>query len=177
MNSLKLNGLFFAFLLTFCGVQAQKSIKDSTISFAHISIVYSANAPGGDLADRYGFANQIGGSVGYKLRKNWMLNTGVRFIFGGYALVSTGLLWLIGATIHTRRGQRRAVVQGGLLLVLTIAALLTVWLQRRFFSYHFMVAVPWSTSPITIPSWTTGRRLAWTSALYTKWRVRSGSCG
>ena len=82
MNSLKISGLFFAFFVTFSGVFAQKSIKDSTISFAHISIVYSANAPGGDLADRFGFANQIGGSIGYKFSNNWMINSGVRFLFG-----------------------------------------------------------------------------------------------
>ncbi|MEM6270846.1 MAG: hypothetical protein AAF998_15500 [Bacteroidota bacterium] len=82
MNSLKLSGLFFAFLITFSGVFGQKSIKDSTISLAHISIVYSASAPGGDLADRYGFANQIGGSIGYKFANNFMINSGVRFLFG-----------------------------------------------------------------------------------------------
>lgn len=82
MNSLKHSCLIFVLLLTCSTLVAQKSMKDSTISFAHISIVYSANSPGGDLADRFGFTNQIGGEVGYKLKNNWMFNTGVRFLFG-----------------------------------------------------------------------------------------------
>jgi hypothetical protein len=82
MNSLKDSCLIFVFLLTCSGLFAQKSIKDSTISFSHITILYSANAPGGDMADRFGFTNLIGGEVGYKLKSNWMFNTGLRFLFG-----------------------------------------------------------------------------------------------
>lgn len=82
MNSLKYRWLFFPLLFLCVQMQAQKSIKDSTISFAQVSFLYSATSPAGDLADRFGFASVIGGEAGFKLKNNWMINVGGRFLFG-----------------------------------------------------------------------------------------------
>lgn len=83
MNSFKVSTVFFLAFWVVLGVQAQKSISDSSIAMAHISIVFSGSAPGGDFADRFGNTFQIGGETGYKFRNNWYINTGARFLFGG----------------------------------------------------------------------------------------------
>ena len=82
MNSLKYKLLIFAGLLLCLSGYSQKSIKDSTISFGYISLVYSGAIPGGDFADRFGYSNMIGGEVGFKMQNNFYLYTGAKFVFG-----------------------------------------------------------------------------------------------
>ena len=82
MNSLKYKLLIFAGLLLCHFSYAQKSMKDSTISFGYISLVYNAAAPGGDMAERFGFTHLIGGEVGLKFENNFYLNAGAKFLFG-----------------------------------------------------------------------------------------------
>lgn len=71
-----------------------------------------------------------------------------RLIFGGGALIASGAALSIGLSVSALRSQTRALQRGLLLLAITLAALLSVWLQKRFFSYHFMVAAPWLSACI-----------------------------
>jgi hypothetical protein len=61
---------------------AQKSIEDSSITFAQLGIVYGGAVPGGDLADRFGYSSTVGGEVGLKLRNRFFAQVGCRFLFG-----------------------------------------------------------------------------------------------
>jgi hypothetical protein len=75
--------LFFLIVFFGCGsVIAQKSIRDSSITMGHLSIVYAIGQPGGDLNKRFGFTNQIGGEAGVKLASNFYGYSGFKFIFG-----------------------------------------------------------------------------------------------
>ena len=65
---------------------AQKSIQDSAITMGHLSIVYSANLPAGDLADRFGFSSQIGGEGGIKLASKFYT---VRYFLRGLVVPFT----------------------------------------------------------------------------------------
>jgi hypothetical protein len=47
-----------------------------------IGVHYGANWTGGDLADRYGFLNHIGGMAGYKTNRNWYWCLDGNFMFG-----------------------------------------------------------------------------------------------
>lgn len=82
MRIMKRGFLIFALALAFVGVRGQKSIQDSSITMGHLSIVYAASAPGGDLADRFGMTNILGGEGGVKFASNFYINGGVRFLFG-----------------------------------------------------------------------------------------------
>ena len=64
------------------GASAQKSIRDSVISFAFVNVGYEAMMPGGDMADRFGFTNGIGLEAGCKFSNNFYLYTGAKFLFG-----------------------------------------------------------------------------------------------
>ncbi|HHG85456.1 MAG TPA: hypothetical protein ENJ82_11980 [Bacteroidetes bacterium] len=74
-------------------------MKDSTISFAQVSIVYSAALPAGDLQKRFGYVNMVGGEAGFKLKNNWMINGGLRFLFGNtiYEKVAQNISVQIGS--------------------------------------------------------------------------------
>lgn len=61
---------------------SQRNVKDSIIGTPLIGVHYGANWTGGDLADRYGFFNHIGGMVGYKTNKNWYWCLDGNFMFG-----------------------------------------------------------------------------------------------
>jgi hypothetical protein len=69
--------LFIPFL-----VFSQRNVKDSIIGTPLIGVHYGANWTGGDLVNRYGFLNHIGGMMGYKTAKNWFLGFDGNFIFG-----------------------------------------------------------------------------------------------
>jgi hypothetical protein len=83
MNSLKTPLLFFAFVCML-GMSAwsQKSMRDSTISFPSISVVYGGAVPGGDLDDRYGYTNLIGAGAGFKFKNGTYLEGSARAIAG-----------------------------------------------------------------------------------------------
>jgi hypothetical protein len=77
--------LIFGLILIFIGfesAQSQRNVKDSIISTPWIGVHYGANWTSGDLADRYGFLNHIGGTAGYKTNKNWFWGVDGNFIFG-----------------------------------------------------------------------------------------------
>lgn len=60
----------------------QRNLADSAISTPLVGIQYGGSWSGGDLADRYGFFNNVGFAAGYKLRSNWYFGTEGDFMFG-----------------------------------------------------------------------------------------------
>jgi hypothetical protein len=74
-----------AFLLFFAlcySARCQKSIRDSTISFATVSVVYRPLVPLADFSKSYGFTNTIGIQGGYQFRSGFYFNGGADFVFG-----------------------------------------------------------------------------------------------
>lgn len=63
-------------------VFSQASIQDSTISLFTISATYSLEMPGGDLKDRFGRSNFLGGGGSYKTKNNWLYTAEFQFLFG-----------------------------------------------------------------------------------------------
>ena len=82
MKSFRLSGAILILLLFYLNGLGQKSIRDSSIVLTNMGLVYNGSGTGGDLADRFGFTNQIGLEVGLKFANNFYLNSGVRFIVG-----------------------------------------------------------------------------------------------
>jgi hypothetical protein len=91
--------LFFGLLLACnAGVWAQEtefstSRKDSAMGMPLLRVSYAVQVPlGGDLGARFGVAHNIGGSLGYKTRSNWMFTLGGHYIFGDHVNNSGTLL-------------------------------------------------------------------------------------
>lgn len=83
MNSFKYLLIFFALLTGLCpSLKAQKSIQDSAISLTMLSINYGGYNASGDMANRFGFTNLMGGEVGYKFKNNFYVNGGMQFLWG-----------------------------------------------------------------------------------------------
>jgi len=61
--------------------QAQVSIRDSAISFAMIGGTFAYQAPGGDMADRFGNNYNVGGTFQWKTKKNWIFGIDGNFLF------------------------------------------------------------------------------------------------
>lgn len=80
MKNLFLSGLLILLLGT-C-LQAQVSVKDSSISFPAFYISSSVQLPGADLADRFGINSTIGGGAFYKTQSNWIVDAQYSFMFG-----------------------------------------------------------------------------------------------
>lgn len=59
----------------------QRIVSDEIISTPYIGLHYGANMTGGDLADRYGFANHLGGILGWKTDMNWIFAFDGSFMF------------------------------------------------------------------------------------------------
>lgn len=70
--------LFFILLPHFIFGQ----IKDSSINMLQVSINYSFHAPGGHLAERFGFSSTIGAGLTYKHKSNWLVGAEYSFLFG-----------------------------------------------------------------------------------------------
>ncbi|MEZ4847075.1 MAG: hypothetical protein R3B93_00265 [Bacteroidia bacterium] len=58
------------------GLQAQKSITDSTIGLTLAQITYRGMIPGGDMADRFGFVSEFGIDLVYKFKNNFYISSG-----------------------------------------------------------------------------------------------------
>lgn len=58
--------------------------RDVTVAVGtpYVGIHYGLNWTGGDLADKYGLTNAIGGNAGYKTKKNWVYAFEGNFFFG-----------------------------------------------------------------------------------------------
>ncbi len=74
--------LFIFLFLSVFGSYAQKSLRDSTVNTFLVGLNYKANLTGGDLADRWGFNNQLGVDVDHKFKNNLTVGIGGGFIFG-----------------------------------------------------------------------------------------------
>lgn len=76
--------VFFLSLLFTMALQAvaQLNLRDS-IQFAPLlDISYAYQVPGADLAKRFGFNSNLGGSFMIKTKKNWLIGVDGSFIFG-----------------------------------------------------------------------------------------------
>src|SRR5678815_1633748 len=60
---------------------SQKSMKDSCISFFMLGPSFQYQAPGGDMADRFGNNYNIGAFLNYKFANNWMIGIESDFLF------------------------------------------------------------------------------------------------
>lgn len=63
-------------------LKAQRNVRDSIIGTPWIGIHYGAVFPQADMANRYGYLNQIGSMAGYKTVKNFYYHVDGNFIFG-----------------------------------------------------------------------------------------------
>jgi hypothetical protein len=67
---------------------------------------------------------------------------------GGWALRVALCVWLAGTVAAAVRRSVGDLLRGLVLVAIIAGALLTVWMQKRFFSYHFTVAVPFLAAGI-----------------------------
>lgn len=74
-------GLLLFLSITVCSY-GQRNVKDSIIGTPWLTIEYGFNFCDGDLAERYGFFNQIGFFAGYKTSENWVLGMESHYMFG-----------------------------------------------------------------------------------------------
>ncbi|MDX1446896.1 hypothetical protein [Lishizhenia sp.] len=75
--------LLISLLLLVSNVQAQRNVKDTVIGTPYVGIQYTGAFPQADLAERFGFFNQIGTFAGYKTSKNWIYGFDGNYYFGG----------------------------------------------------------------------------------------------
>lgn len=76
---------FIAIIILFLWVffaNAQVSIKDSTIAAPMFQVNYGIQLPGGDLADRFGWGQNVGLNFFYKTSSNWLFGVNFSYIFG-----------------------------------------------------------------------------------------------
>lgn len=78
----KLSSLFILFVFLSLRIFSQGSISDTTKTIPYLSFSYQFFVPGGDLADRFGVGNIIGGDFNVKLSNNFELGIGGAYIFG-----------------------------------------------------------------------------------------------
>ena len=74
--------LLFLFILVSQLTFAQRNVKDGVIGTPMVGIHYTAIWPQADLAERYGYLNQIGLTAGYKTKRNWVYGVEGNFNFG-----------------------------------------------------------------------------------------------
>lgn len=98
---------------------SQRNVRDTTIGTPYVGVQYTAVIPGGDLADRYGFLNQIGAFAGYKTSRNWIYGLDGNFIFGN--------------TIKDNGFLENFVTQGGTITAASGAPGVVLLLSRGFY--------------------------------------------
>jgi hypothetical protein len=74
--------LGFWFLLFASQSIAQKTQRDSAVSVTMLAPSFAIQLPGGNLADRFGYNFNVGGSLIRKLKSNWMFAIEGQFLFG-----------------------------------------------------------------------------------------------
>ncbi|KAB1063456.1 hypothetical protein [Salibacter halophilus] len=70
------------FLFSIMAAKSQVSIKDSAVFTSLIDVSYALQFPGGDMADRFGYNNNIGGGFSVKLKSNWEFGLSGSLLFG-----------------------------------------------------------------------------------------------
>jgi hypothetical protein len=69
------------FLINFFSAAGQYNVRDSSIAFPTIGVSFTYQAPGGDMADRFGNNFAFGAVFQYKLKSNWMIGIEGRYLF------------------------------------------------------------------------------------------------
>lgn len=82
MHSKKALVLFIGLIFLMAGKSFAQAKKDSASSGAIVNFSYAAQLPGGDMAKRYGFNNNIQISAFWKFSSNWFVGAQGAFIFG-----------------------------------------------------------------------------------------------
>ncbi len=76
------NFFVFMILLMSCQrVSAQFNVRDSSASFVMLGATFAYQAPGGDMAIRFGNNFNIGGTFQLKTKKNWIFGIDGSFMF------------------------------------------------------------------------------------------------
>ncbi|MGB0918078.1 MAG: hypothetical protein ACPGU4_10850 [Flavobacteriales bacterium] len=73
-------------------IKEDTSVRDSAVATPMVRVSYAAQIPVGDFADRFGFTNNIGGSVAYKTKSNWIFSLGGHYMFGNNVVGKDSLL-------------------------------------------------------------------------------------
>lgn len=73
-------------------VLSYSQIKDSSINVWQVSLNYSFQIPGGDLANRFGVSSMVGPSIRLKTKNNWMFGIEGGYLFGGNIKEGTSML-------------------------------------------------------------------------------------
>ena len=68
------------------------SVKDTALATPLFRVSYAAQIPVGDFANRVGFTNNIGASMAYKTRSNWIFSIGGYYMFGNNVVGKDSLL-------------------------------------------------------------------------------------
>ncbi|MFT5858731.1 MAG: hypothetical protein ACI865_000819 [Flavobacteriaceae bacterium] len=82
--------LSVVFSISSYSVQAQRSLADSAIGTTWLGVQYAGGFTAGDLADRFGYLNNVGVFAGFKDKKNWVYGLEGNFLFGD-SVALTGL--------------------------------------------------------------------------------------
>jgi hypothetical protein len=71
-----------SFLMLCLQANAQKTHSDSTVGVTMLAPSFAYQFPGGNLADRFGYNFNVGGSLIRKLKNNWLFGIEGQFLFG-----------------------------------------------------------------------------------------------
>lgn len=72
----------FILVLVVSKVNAQRNVKDSTLSFFAIGAELGMQVPMADLAERFGYGGIAGGGLMYKFKSNWTIEGNFGYIYG-----------------------------------------------------------------------------------------------
>ena len=72
---------FFLLLCSMTISYGQSSITDSSINIPLLKLGYSANFPGKDLKDRFGFTSSLNARFEIKLKSQWIVGVKYDFLF------------------------------------------------------------------------------------------------
>ena len=73
----------FIYLPALLQGQVRSNIGDTVVNAKLLTISYAFQFPAGDMADRFGFSNNIGGSFYFKINRNYLLGVEANYLFGG----------------------------------------------------------------------------------------------
>ncbi|MCF8275772.1 MAG: hypothetical protein K9J17_03475 [Flavobacteriales bacterium] len=87
-------------------------VKDSAVGSVLFRVSYAAQIPIGDYADRFGFTNNIGASIAYRTKSNWIFSLGGHYIFGTSVVGKDSLLasLITSSNIIIGKGGEQAYV-------------------------------------------------------------------
>ena len=91
--------LFLAFSFNF--TYSQANLSDSSINMSLLKLGYSANFPGKDLKDRFGFTSSINARFEIKLKSQWIVGAKYDFLFGSNVSDSGMLKELLSSSIFS----------------------------------------------------------------------------